>query len=429
MLHDRYLFDNSLERGGGEGWTVNRYLDDLQERYGGVDAVLLWHSYPNIGVDDRNQFDMLESLPGGTAGVRKMVADFHARGVKVMLPYNPWDQGTRNTGAPDYQTMVEATIAVGADGFNGDTMVGLNSSWMKVAATLGKPLNFEPECGLANLTDLAYDVSTWGYWLFGDRGQGQNTTLAPVASVYKFLENRHMVHISDRWGSGDGTPRTDGLHHAYFNGIGYETWENVWGIFNKISDRDAFVLKAGWSILREYGDLVSAVDTIWTPHATVLTAVTASRDTVFASQFEAGDKSQTLWLLVNRNTSFANLDADSKVSLRLPCKAGDQFFDLYAGQPLRAQCTNGALAVVLEVQPGGVGAVLRASGSSQLPRPGFMSKMSNLTRTSDGTAVNIGQLLSTSSLLPMTMEAESTPVLPKAPRGMVTIPGALSPKL
>ena len=52
MLHDRFIFNRSMERGGGEGWTVNTYLDDLDERYGGVDSVLLWHSYPNIG-DDR----------------------------------------------------------------------------------------------------------------------------------------------------------------------------------------------------------------------------------------------------------------------------------------------------------------------------------------------------------------------------------------
>ena len=99
MLHDRYLFDESKERGGGEGWTVNTYLDDLEQRYGGVDSVLLWHSYPNIGIDDRNQFDMLDSLPGGRSGVRRLVKDFHARGVRVLLPYNPWDQ-VRHTSVP-----------------------------------------------------------------------------------------------------------------------------------------------------------------------------------------------------------------------------------------------------------------------------------------------------------------------------------------
>ena len=59
MLHDRFLYDRESNQ-----WTVNKYLNDVMERYGGIDSVLLWQGYPNIGVDDRNQFDMLDSLPG-----------------------------------------------------------------------------------------------------------------------------------------------------------------------------------------------------------------------------------------------------------------------------------------------------------------------------------------------------------------------------
>lgn len=73
----------SLIEGLCSAWTVDRWLQDVDLRYGGVDSVLLWHSYPNIGVDDRNQFQMLQSLPD----FPQLVRDFHRRGVKVLVPY------------------------------------------------------------------------------------------------------------------------------------------------------------------------------------------------------------------------------------------------------------------------------------------------------------------------------------------------------
>ena len=50
MLHDRFLFNRSSNQ-----WTVPRFLRDVGARYGQLDSVLVWHSYPNIGVDDRSQ--------------------------------------------------------------------------------------------------------------------------------------------------------------------------------------------------------------------------------------------------------------------------------------------------------------------------------------------------------------------------------------
>ena len=38
---------------------------------------------------------MLEDLPGGLEALREAVDRFHEHGVRVLLSYNPWDQGTR----------------------------------------------------------------------------------------------------------------------------------------------------------------------------------------------------------------------------------------------------------------------------------------------------------------------------------------------
>lgn len=49
MSHDRYLYDEITAK-----YTVSKYLTELQNRYGGIDSVLIWPTYPNIGIDNRN---------------------------------------------------------------------------------------------------------------------------------------------------------------------------------------------------------------------------------------------------------------------------------------------------------------------------------------------------------------------------------------
>jgi hypothetical protein len=44
-LYDRYLYDpvkGAVDP--AKGWTVDRFLDDLDARYGGIDGVLLWNT-------------------------------------------------------------------------------------------------------------------------------------------------------------------------------------------------------------------------------------------------------------------------------------------------------------------------------------------------------------------------------------------------
>ena len=93
MLWDRMLWDWQTDR-----FTPERLLQDARERFGGFDSVVLWHAYPRIGFDGRNQFDFYRDMPGGLPGLRELSQRLHQAGVKVLIDYNPWDQGTRGRG-------------------------------------------------------------------------------------------------------------------------------------------------------------------------------------------------------------------------------------------------------------------------------------------------------------------------------------------
>ncbi|MFZ0502717.1 MAG: hypothetical protein WAM44_03345, partial [Chthoniobacterales bacterium] len=91
MTHDRYFYDVTSGK-----YTVSTYLADVDKRYGGIDSVLLWPTYPNMGVDSRNQDQLIRDMPGFPQAVIQMIHDFHKSGVKVLFPYNPWDTGTHD---------------------------------------------------------------------------------------------------------------------------------------------------------------------------------------------------------------------------------------------------------------------------------------------------------------------------------------------
>jgi iron(II)-dependent oxidoreductase len=140
MMQDRYFYDPAAHR-----YTVGRCLDDLKKRYGGIDAVLIWHTYPNIGIDNRNEYDWLRDMPGGIAGVRRMIEDFHRHGVKVLFPVMLWDQGTRDEGVPDWAATARLLAEVGTDGVNGDTLSEVPLAFRKASDATGHALAFEPE--------------------------------------------------------------------------------------------------------------------------------------------------------------------------------------------------------------------------------------------------------------------------------------------
>ncbi len=330
MVHDRYFYDPEMRQ-----YTVDRYLDDLTSRYGGIDSVLIWHTYPNLGVDSRNQYDFFRDLPGGTEGVREMVRQFHKRGVRVLFPVMVWDQGTHNEGVADADAMAHELASVGADGINGDTQEGMPASFRRAADKIHYPLALEPEAALAADEMLAYNNLSWGYW---------NYDFVPSVSRYKWLESRHMVNMCDRWAH----DHLDDLQEAFFNGVGFESWENVWGIWNQITPRDAESIRRIATIERAFKDLLISPD--WVPQ------IPTERFGVFASKFPG--KQAVLWTVVNRN----HYAVEGRQWL-VPATPGVRYFDLWNGTELVPKREGDQVVIEFSLEADGYGAILETSNS------------------------------------------------------------------
>lgn len=382
MVEDRYFYDTIRER-----YTVDRYLDDLDRRYGGIDSVLIWPVYPNIGIDNRNQFDLLQDMPGGVEGLKQMVADFHKRNVRVLFPVMAWDTGTR-----DYGSLAEAAAKyfgeIGVDGINGDTMDVVPRTFRTASDTARHPLALEPETSGDKDMGVVWNNLSWAYWKYG---------FVPTVSRWKWLESRHLEHVCRRW----ARDHTDDLQFAFFNGIGFESWENIWGIWNQLTPRDAEALRRIAKIERQFSGLLASPD--WEPHTPTL------EYGIFATKFPGAG--ETLWTIINRN----EYDVTGR-QIRTPYSAEMHYFDLWHGVEIKPQVEGDGAVLSFAVDGHGYGAVLATTRPDELR--GFLGEAGALARFSSRTFSSEWRVM-TQRLVPIP-PTESKPK--DAPEGMIRIP-------
>ena len=386
MVEDRFFYDPVA----GD-YTVDRYLDDVEQRYGGLDSVLIWYVYPNIGIDDRNQTDLAHDLPGGLAGLKRAVEAFHRRGVKVFLPTKPWDHGTREHPLKDWEAIADLVKAVGADGINGDTYNGVPRAFFDACDARGCPVVLQPESTISCEEQLIWNVQSWGKKVPQD--------VVPVVAKFKWLEPRHMINVENRW----SRDRNNDLQYCFFNGVGYNAWENVWGIWNGLTPRDAETLRRVAAVSRFCASLLVSMG--WRPYASTLQAC------VFASRFPG--EGRTLWTLVNRNEHTVEGD-----QLAVPHRAASRYFDLWNGVEIAPRLQDAHAVFDVRMEARGFGALLVvAEGGSMDGIADFLARMQTLA------AVPLRSL--SAQWQPLQQQLVPTPATvahAQGPEGMVEIP-------
>ena len=387
MVHERYFFDPVNQK-----YTVDRYLNDLERRYGGIDSVLIWQNYPNIGVDERNQYDMMRDMPGGYAALREVSEQFLRRGVRMMVTLNPWDEGTRDEGLTAADAVNRMADGVGAYGINGDTMSAPEFKFYEAGVKLGRHFAWQPEAGIGDdVASILWIPMSWGYW----RRYGE----APGVDRYKWLDARHRTHVNLR----EALDHKDELQYAWFNGSGFHSWENVWGIWNGMTPRDSEALRRIATLQRNLPQFFSTSD--WIPH------FPTAQKGVYASRF--GADGMRLWTLVNR-TAVAKLGRQFVTN-----QNGDRFFDLWRGQELQVPRVRGdEIEIEFELEPYGYGAIL-AIPAGKTPDSNLLARMRELGRRP------LADFSSEWKYLPQTLlDAGRTKAHTVTATGMIRVPSA-----
>ena len=217
-LWDDLLYDHEAGR-----FTPDRLLDEAEREFGGWDALVLWHAYPVIGIDERNQFDFYRDVPG----IRELVSTIQAsrrEGVRRLQPVGHGHAARAGRRRGGRRRPGRASSAPTGCSSTRCARRCQSSS----TALPGVALEGESTLPLERIAD--HHLS-WAQW-FAD---------SPVPGVIRarWFEQRHMLHHTRRW----NRSHSDELRSAWLNGVGMLVWENVFGAWVGWSERDRRTLR------------------------------------------------------------------------------------------------------------------------------------------------------------------------------------------
>jgi hypothetical protein len=227
FLYGKEVFDRENQRIDVEG------LLRQGEEFGGYDTVTLWNQYPRLGIDSRSQWDFFDDFPGGRAAWREAVERFHRRGVKVFLPYIPWDRGTGENTDSMGDEFARLLADTGADGYQLDTMHDIPPSFREKLDATGKGRILTTQSHPSKGRPLEMITTSWDeFW---------RVDPMPEADILRFICPVHLAPVISRWLRIED--KTVLINRAMFGGVPIVIWQDIFGRWLPFSPEQKAMLK------------------------------------------------------------------------------------------------------------------------------------------------------------------------------------------
>lgn len=251
LTHFTYAFGKEFfDYTAGEG-DLTRLLDQ-GDAFGGYDAIILWLEYPRLGVDARTQWDLFSEYPGGMERLKKLIAQAHDRGVKVILPFKPWDRSPEENDAQTTRRIAGLMRQLDADGIFFDTMNTVPAPFRAAIDAQRPGVVFMVESEPCEQRAIESITCSWN--------QYHTEPSMPEANLLRFLFPEQTRFAIARWHT--GKLKDMAIERAVFNGEGMVIWQDVFGCWLPYSQAQKEKI-AGWKqLFGEYRSIFRSPDAI-----------------------------------------------------------------------------------------------------------------------------------------------------------------------
>lgn len=294
MAWDREFYDRTTGK-----YNFPDFLKRTSAQFGKLDIFCLWPTWPRLGLDQRNQWDLYRDLPGGIRQLSAFVKLSQQTGTKFFIEYNPWDKSTR---AEDHlKGMAEIIARTGSDGVVLDTQGASSGELQAAADSVRKGVIMYSE-GMAVTKDMPGIISGRVHnAIYYSPELNLNKLIKPDFAIFRVCDvGEDLIHRE--------------LAIAFFNGYGVELNMSRPGGRDDDYRDDMNYLAKTTMILRQNND--AFLDNDWTP------LIPTIKDEVFVNSWNSGDK--TVYTVLNMRPE----GYDGKL-FRIAEKAGRHWVSLW----------------------------------------------------------------------------------------------------
>jgi formylglycine-generating enzyme required for sulfatase activity len=269
MAWDREFYDRATGK-----YTYGDQLKRWNDQFGFIDVFGIWPTWPRLGLDQRNQWDMYRDLPGGTTQLRTFARLSRQYNTRFFISYNPWDNSTRKED--HYRGMGRLIAETEADGVVLDTRGSSSYELQAAADSVRKGVVMFSE-GMAITRDMPGIIAGRVHnAIYYSPELNLNKVIKPDFSIFRVCdvgEDRNHREIAIAFFNGYGTElnlfRPGGRTDGYRNDLDFLA-------------RTTFILRQNNDAFLDYD---------WTPF------LPATTDNVYVNRWRSGDK--TIYTVLN----------------------------------------------------------------------------------------------------------------------------------